>query len=135
MHFIILSFPTKVPCTHTQCLTDIHINMINMKKQMKKTDHVWPSCVFTGGTNSSYALKKQKLLEAWDSIRVNLLNVRLEEMAPASTLCCLCGVIQDCGIIRCQECGPSAYYCEECCVKVHEHIIFHRPKKWNVSAT
>ncbi|KAJ8308987.1 hypothetical protein KUTeg_013861, partial [Tegillarca granosa] len=33
-------------------------------------------------------------------------------------------------IIQCKDCSAVAYYCESCCVNIHETVLFHMPNIW-----
>ncbi|KAF8206627.1 hypothetical protein K438DRAFT_1577420, partial [Mycena galopus ATCC 62051] len=32
---------------------------------------------------------------------------------------------------RCDHCTGQAFWCESCCIKIHQTSPFHSPKKWN----
>ncbi|CAG2254522.1 unnamed protein product [Mytilus edulis] len=71
-------------------------------------------------------------MEAWDLLREKLLVTRIEEFSPASYSCCFCDS-QEQEIIYCQDCGPTAYYCHTCCMRIHKNILFHKPHQWKQS--
>lgn len=83
-------------------------------------------------TKNIYREKREKINEAWSNLRSNLLSSRIEELSPASYFCCLCDSHEE-TIIFCQDCGPTAYYCNACCQRVHRNILFHMPHKWKVT--
>ena len=96
------------------------------------------SFVYTGSATSSsrasgyrYADKKKRTIEAWERLRPKLLSTRVEELSPACFDCCLCDSHTE-AIIYCQDCGPNAYYCSNCCDRIHTNILFHRPQQWMV---
>ncbi|VDI42282.1 Hypothetical predicted protein, partial [Mytilus galloprovincialis] len=37
--------------------------------------------------------------------------------------------IASCNNIK-MDCGPSAYYCDACCKRIHQNILFHKPHQW-----
>ncbi|XP_014670157.1 PREDICTED: uncharacterized protein LOC106811130 [Priapulus caudatus] len=79
----------------------------------------------------THAERMQRLLSGWEKIREDITATRLEEMAPATTVCSMCDAAD--AAIKCMECGPCVYYCATCCERVHRHTLFHEPLKWNGS--
>ena len=79
-----------------------------------------------------YREKQTKLFQKWESIRKALISARIEEMSPSSDICVLCSKHVE-NIVTCENCGPLAYYCDECCERIHRPMLFHKPKKWTVS--
>lgn len=73
------------------------------------------------------------MIEAWEAIRNDLLDVRLEELSPATFQCQRCGEEDD-QIIRCLDCSAVAYYCHKCSEDIHSTVLFHVPNIWNVSS-
>ena len=83
-------------------------------------------------SQSKYISKKQQQKENWDILHEKFLSVFSEESCPATDTCSLCGC-HCTDIILCQECGPTAYFCDKCCRNHHRNSWFHQPKKWTVS--
>ncbi|CAC5390360.1 unnamed protein product [Mytilus coruscus] len=67
-------------------------------------------------TNLTYAEKRKRVMGAWDLLRDKLIETRLEEQSPATHSCCFCQSTVD-DVIFCQDCGPSAYYFDACCLQ------------------
>ncbi|XP_071140726.1 uncharacterized protein [Mytilus edulis] len=82
-----------------------------------------------GRINLTYAEKRKRVMGAWDLLRDKLIETRLEEQSPATHCCCFCESSVD-DVIFCQDCGPSAYYCDTCCKRIHQNILFHKPHQW-----
>ncbi|XP_076076240.1 uncharacterized protein LOC143047159 isoform X2 [Mytilus galloprovincialis] len=82
-----------------------------------------------GRINLTYAEKRKRVMGAWDLLRDKLIDTRLEEQSPATHCCCFCESSVD-DVIFCQDCGPSAYYCDTCCKRIHQNILFHKPHQW-----
>ncbi|KAJ8300705.1 hypothetical protein KUTeg_022224 [Tegillarca granosa] len=78
---------------------------------------------------STYDFKKEKTIDGWNKIRGSLITTHIEELAPSTNQCCMCGSVEE-DIIYFQDCGPMAYYCESCCFRLHEFIVFHSPQIW-----
>ena len=59
-------------------------------------------------------------------------------MSPSSDICVLCSTHVE-NIVMCENCGPLAYYCDECCERneccerILGPMLFHKPKRWTVS--
>ena len=57
---------------------------------------------------TSYRNKQNKIIEAWQKLRTNLLTARIEELSPSTYSCCLCGCDED-NIIYCQDGGQLPF--------------------------
>ena len=68
----------------------------------------------------------------WDKIRDGIRMAVTENHAmPLGQVCIVC---DDPSCLRCQQCGPFAYYCYPCFRKLHGYVnIFHIPEQWEVS--
>ena len=79
---------------------------------------------------SSYMKRQQRLAENWSEIRDQMLRAAVEFGIPFLATCNVCG---NPAIITCLECGPQAFYCEDC-VEGSHHLknIFHSPRIWKV---
>ncbi|CAG2193216.1 unnamed protein product [Mytilus edulis] len=84
------------------------------------------SCNLKTKGNDFYSEKRKMVMEAWD-----LLMTRIEEFLPALYSCRFCDS-QEQEIMYCQDCGPAAYYCYTCCMRIHKNILFHKPHQWKV---
>ncbi|XP_061170780.1 uncharacterized protein LOC133180253 [Saccostrea echinata] len=77
----------------------------------------------------TYVSRKTKEREGWETVQPSMLRARIEEMCPSTWECCFCGK-ETMHIIYCPDCGPTAYYCETCCTKLHSVVLFHKPCVW-----
>ncbi|XP_061167380.1 uncharacterized protein LOC133176244 [Saccostrea echinata] len=80
----------------------------------------------------TYVSRKTKEREGWETVQPSMLRARIEEMCPSTWECCFCGK-ETMHIIYCPDCGPTAYYCETCCTKLHSVVLFHKPCVWKVN--
>ena len=79
-----------------------------------------------------YEDKRKKLSEDWRSMEPKLLEMDMRLHGAGTKICCSCE--DECfNIIRCLDCGPTAYFRAQCCNKRHENTLFHCPNQWNVS--
>ena len=78
-----------------------------------------------------YARRKEKAANAWSDIRNQMLTVSVESLClPLTTVCCSCGNAAN---IRCCDCGPLTFYCEECVEDTHTSRLFlHRVEIYKV---
>ena len=81
---------------------------------------------------TGYELENRAYIAGWTAIRDGIQTAVTEAAAmPVSQMC-----INDCGklaSLRCQSCGPLAYFCESCFSRNHSTVnIFHVPEKWEV---
>jgi hypothetical protein len=68
----------------------------------------------------------------WKELRSTMPHFMVEIAYPTSFSCSLCGnEAEKKAIIRCMDCGPSAYYCSSCASTVHNFITLHAPEQWN----
>ncbi|CAG2254524.1 unnamed protein product [Mytilus edulis] len=121
---------------------DVKIEEVTHQNNEKRTFQTIFSCpensgsctlkTTKGNTGNTYSEKRKKVMEAWDLLREKLLVTRIEEFSPASYSCCFCDS-QEQEIIYCQDCGPTAYYCHTCCMRIHKNILFHKPHQWKQS--
>ncbi len=82
----------------------------------------------------TYKEKKQKISAAWSSLRPSLFRQFVTNAFPVSFQCCVCGCFQE-DIIRCSDCGPSAYFCQDCCLKQHMICKLHIHEIWDPQVT
>lgn len=84
--------------------------------------------------DTSYKVRRQRLVTNWAKIRTDLVAVYVEsEPIPARAVCCDC---EQPAVLRCRDCGPSVFYCQECCNSFHKwRNIFHMTEIWKVSMT
>ena len=92
-----------------------------------------PAEIYTEDGPSMRTILKQASASAWGSIRHKLLHAVVEgEAMPESQLCVKCNNVY--ANLRCQKCGSSAFYCQECFLSLHTNInIFHTAEEWRVS--
>ena len=78
-----------------------------------------------------HELQKKANVEGWEQLRSRLLSVATECNAmPLGQLCLLCPNLAN---VRCQECGPSIFYCSKCFSSYHKSAnFFHVAEKWEV---
>ena len=77
----------------------------------------------------------------WEELRPELYRVFYESKAQDEVECCICSRHMTERFIRCEDCGPFAFYCEACCnsthggqsISSHHQLLFHKPKIWTVS--
>lgn len=97
--------------------------------------HLWnhlnyDMLLFAG--DSTYANKRQKLSNHWDLIQPLLQKAFYTSRMPLTSKCVTCEEDSDL-IIQCPDCGPCAYYCHECCDRIHKYAPLHIPLKWQVN--
>ncbi|KAK6187290.1 hypothetical protein SNE40_005353 [Patella caerulea] len=88
------------------------------------------NCITHGQHQDTYQQKKAALQESWSKIREKLIDTRIEEFSPMTTVCGVCESVDD-NIIKCSSCGPLAYFCHACAPKAHRHVLFHSTEIWN----
>ena len=74
--------------------------------------------------------QKKALSEGWEELRKPMSFTLIEESGPATDTCAVCNDIIA-SIIRCMDCGPTAYFCQQCFEKQHAVVILHQPEQWN----
>lgn len=79
----------------------------------------------------SYKERRIELSKSWRQIEPKLLNIGSQYFYPASFECCVCNCKVP-NIIRCLDCGPNVYYCNNCVEDKHTYTVFHRPDIWKV---
>lgn len=90
------------------------------------------ACLFLG-TTTKYGVAKKRLVDAWDTCREQLVKVHTECEVPLSAKCSFCKAAMGKYIVRCRDCGPTCFYCEDCNYKIHAVVVFHKPDIWKVS--
>ena len=98
------------------------------QEQMLVYFFIWNS-IFAG---HAYEGRKARLLSGWEQLQPELRSAFYALQASATHECMSCHLTQD-EVIRCQDCGPAAYFCSACCIKAHEHAVLHYPERWTVS--
>lgn len=67
--------------------------------------------------------RKLKAAESWEIFQNSVLDVVLTSMGQPRFTCMKCKETR--GIVKCHQCGPQIYYCENCAVIVHQNSLFH----------
>lgn len=78
---------------------------------------------------SDYVEKKRKASNKWASVKEEVKKAFIEDECPAIFTCLVCEAEEQ-DIWRCKDCGPTAYFCTECCRKHHLITLFHKPQQW-----
>ena len=90
-----------------------------------------PSVGSTAEHSRSYSTRQQRFSEAWGGIRGKLRFAVIESSVPYDK--CHCFLCCKAAHILCKQCGPQAYYCEQCVESQHSKCnIFHCPVEWKV---
>ena len=80
---------------------------------------------------TSYELECKASVGAWEEIRPSVLHVVTESSAMRIRQQCL--NCKQNAILRCLQCGPVAFFCEDCFSDLHRRLnIFHLAEKWEV---
>lgn len=79
---------------------------------------------------ADHTMKKKKICDKWEELRPLLHTVMLASDFSASFHCGLCSYHVE-AIIRCQSCGPRAFFCESCWIQHHRLIVLHQPEIWD----
>lgn len=84
-------------------------------------------------TPQSWKNRRIKCSEEWSNISEKLRQTWLDqEGAIDGTFCCEC--LQAIANVRCRDCGPDQFFCENCAATFHsKRCCFHRLEKWEVS--
>ncbi|KAJ8308655.1 hypothetical protein KUTeg_013529 [Tegillarca granosa] len=88
--------------------------------------------MYSNGGKTEYEIRKNKIIENWNRVRQVLVDTHIEELSPSSNECCMCKTVVE-EIIYCDDCGPTAYYCQACCQRIHAVVVFHTPQIWKGS--
>ena len=82
---------------------------------------------------SEHTHRKQRSAEAWEKYRPVLSAAAISCFCvPSNEKCISCAEVS--AEVLCEDCGPHAYYCCDCAVKVHGTVnITHSPLLWKVS--
>ena len=80
---------------------------------------------------SKYVERRQKLKATWKKWRQEMLEVKMEEISPATYICQRCSAQEE-EIIRCLYCSTVAYYCHRCNEDVHSTVLLYVPNIWKV---
>ena len=83
---------------------------------------------------SLHEIQTKASVRGWSKLRKEILLTAVECSAmPEGQICILCS--EEAAVFRCQQCGPSVFYCEQCYRNQHEKAnYFHTPEKWEVKA-
>ena len=81
---------------------------------------------------TSYELESKASVAAWEEIRQSILHVVTESHAMQIGQKCL--KCEKSALLRCVQCGPTAFLCEDCFSDLHKYInTFHVAERWEVS--
>jgi hypothetical protein len=83
-------------------------------------------------TPQTWNNRKEKTVEEWINLSDKLQQSWLhQEGAIDGAFCVQC--VQPIATIRCKDCGPDQFYCENCAVDFHsKRCCFHLLEKWEV---
>lgn len=82
---------------------------------------------------SDYMARRLDTVEEWGNIRSSLVNAFTESMTPPSCPKCIsCLSSLEDKYIVCNDCAANTIYCQECCLKVHQFVRYHKPTIWLV---
>ncbi|XP_049329823.1 uncharacterized protein LOC111196334 isoform X1 [Astyanax mexicanus] len=70
-----------------------------------------------------WAIRKSKSLERWKELRPDLIQYMLKAENTVQTLCSYCRNKK--AVLRCQDCLPKQYYCEDCDLSFHAVFVLH----------
>ena len=135
------SAPVLPPCDspapqeQDEPLSDLELDDVDLGYDGDVDDHELTDVSMTVRVtaSASHTERKRKVAEKWSEIRGDALQVVIEGMCPpACVKCCVCDKLCE-DIVKCTDCGPSHYYCRECCVKLHLTALYHHcPEIWMV---
>ncbi len=81
-------------------------------------------------TSTEHTRRKEKMAEKWNDLRCSVTKVMVEGFSLPEAICSRCYTKAN---VRCVQCGPCAYYCEECGASAHRSSLFHHvPEVWKV---
>jgi hypothetical protein len=83
------------------------------------------------GAYASYSDRKQQSVDEWRAARDELASALISAEGRQRDTCVECNKTARC-IIRCIDCGPSYWACEECTVLRHALSGLHSLKIWKV---
>ena len=83
---------------------------------------------------TDYELESKASVAGWERVRNGMLRAVTEAAClPLAQSCISC---EKAASLRCQQCGPLAYFCPDCFDQYHHKVnIFHVAEKWEVSET
>ena len=83
---------------------------------------------------TNYELESKASVAGWERVRNGMLRAVTEAAClPLAQSCISCDKEAS---LRCQRCGPLAYFCPDCFDQCHHKTnIFHVAEKWEVSET
>ena len=87
---------------------------------------------------AGYVEKKKDISSQWAALQNHLIAQLVESAYPRSFDCCRCQVpLGNCSesLLRCLDCGPRAYYCEDCFTHYHSVITLHQPQVWDTDVS
>ncbi|CAM4721750.1 unnamed protein product [Leuciscus chuanchicus] len=84
----------------------------------------------SSSSETAYSKAKKRELNAWNTVKEDMLKVSFETSAPITSKCSVCQRHAD---YRCLECSTTAVLCEACLRRTH-HNSLHVPDKWNNSS-
>lgn len=98
----------------------------------EKLDH-GVELIESEGLTSQHYHKKLQAAKGWGKLRVDALHTVVEGLSlPPGTKCSSCR--NAAAVIRCKQCGPTFFLCEECTIAMHRdgHRFSHTPEIWKV---
>ena len=83
----------------------------------------------------SHRVRKEKAAEAWAEVRPKITSAIISSLGfQNGCVCVFCNSSP--ASIWCPDCASTAYFCEDCAIKLHGVInIFHSPLIWKASNT
>lgn len=93
------------------------------------------SFIYASGCDTNepteHELGRKSMVSEWQKIRNSILETVTEVAAmPPGQICLNCEKI---ATLRCQQCGPMGFFCQECFQVYHRYInFFHIPERWEV---
>ena len=80
----------------------------------------------------TYQGRMEKEQSMWDAVMEEILQTFVEESAPLSEVCEVCGTMSA-NIIHCLDCHDQSYFCEKCVEEQHHNLMFHKGIQWKVT--
>ena len=96
-------------------------------------DYMQASTHTTVNEPTCHELESRALIAGWENIR-HTIRAAISEAAalPLFQICLLC---ESPATMRCAQCGPKGYYCQECFLSSHASVnIFHAAEIWKVGS-
>ena len=106
--------------------------LINSAQTFHHTSR-WNLSIESEGLTSQHYHKKLQAAKGWGKLRVDALHTVVEGLSlPPGTKCSSCR--NAAAVIRCKQCGPTFFLCEECTIAMHRdgHRFSHTPEIWKV---